>query len=126
MEFLRNTTIHARNTINPFFEFLNKFNILPFTFALIISLNLNQLSNSFTQIIISPIVNKLFKDSNIKLEERTITILGIKFQIGIFLVNIIQFIFILFSLYLLYIFYNYISNDKLNFSNTTLINRQIN
>ena len=121
MEIVTKTTNTTKNLINPFFEFLNKFNILPIAFSLIISLNLNKLSNSFTHVIISPIINKLFNDSSIKLEDRVVTILGVKFQIGILLVHLIQFIFTLFSLYLLYIFYNYVTDKTLNLSNTSLV-----
>jgi len=105
---------------NPFFLFLDKFNIIPLAFSLIISLNLNQLSNSFIETIISPIINKLFNDNNIKLKERVVIIFGIKFEIGQFLINLVQFIFTLITLYTLYLLYMYISPDnKLAIKNTT-------
>ena len=105
---------------NPFFVFLDKFNIIPLAFSLIISLNLNQLSNSFIETIISPIINKLFNNNNIKLKEREITILGIRFEIGQFLVNFIQFIFTLITLYFLYILYTNISSSPLNITKKSL------
>ncbi len=98
---------------NPFFLFLDKFNIIPLAFSLIISLNLNQLSNSFIETIISPIINKLFNNDNIKLKQREITIFGIRFEIGQFLINFIQFIFTLITLYLLYLLYTNVTSDKL-------------
>ena len=95
-----------------FFEFLKKFNIIPLAFSIVISLNLNQLSHNFIENIISPIINKLFNDSDIKLKDRVLIILGIKFEIGNFLVNLIQFIFTLIILYILFLIYIYISNNN--------------
>jgi large-conductance mechanosensitive channel len=106
--------------INPFLTFLDKFNIIPLAFSLIISLNLNQLSNTFIQTMISPIINKLFNNDNIKLKDQEITILGIKFEFGLFLINLIQFIFTLIILYILYLLYKYISNDNMNDDNTKI------
>lgn len=103
--------------INPFFEFLDKFNIIPLAFSLIISLNLNQLSNSFIETIIAPIMNRLFNDSNIKLRNREVTIFGITFQFGQFLVHLIQFIFTLITLYFIYVFYVYVSSKNININN---------
>jgi len=82
-------------------------------------MNLNQLSNSFGRTIISPVINKVFQDSDLKLEERTITIFGITFQYGQFLMNLIQFIFTLMTLYLLFKLYNYISNEELMIESKT-------
>ena len=113
MDIINRTKNATSKVINPFFSFLKKFNIVPLAFSLIISLNLNQLSNSFIETIISPIINKLFNDSDIKLKDREIIIFGVTFEIGRFIINFIQFVFTLLSLYLLYLFYNYISNDTL-------------
>ena len=99
--------------VNPFFKFLTKFNIIPLAFSFIISMNLNQLSNSFGKTIISPIISKIFSESNIKLEERTIIIFDINFQYGLFLMNLVQFFFTLLTLYLLFITYNYITDNEL-------------
>ncbi len=60
MDIINRTKNATSKVINPFFSFLKKFNIVPLAFSLIISLNLNQLSNSFIETIISPIINKLF------------------------------------------------------------------
>ena len=112
------------NKINSkhFFEFLNKFNIIPLAFSLIISLNLNQLSNSFIETIISPIINRLFNNSDIKLKDREFIIFGIKFEYGQFLVNFIQFIFTLIILFLLYILYENILNKEIDTQPKMLIN----
>ena len=99
--------------VNPFFLFLTKFNILPLAFSLIISLNLNQLSNSFGKTIISPIINSIFEDSDLKLEQRTLTIGNVTLQYGQFLMNLIQFIFTLLTLYLIYLSYNFITSEEL-------------
>jgi len=98
---------------NPFLNFLTKFNILPLAFSLIISLNLNQLSNSFGKTIISPIINSIFEDSDLKLEQRTVTIGNVTLQYGQFLMNFIQFFFTLITLYLIYILYNFIAKEEL-------------
>jgi large-conductance mechanosensitive channel len=100
--------------INPFLNFLQKFNILPVVFSLIISLNLNQLSNSFIETMVSPIINRLFIDSDVKLKERIVIIWGIKLEFGKFLINLIQFFLTLYLLYLLYLLYNYINNNTLD------------
>jgi large-conductance mechanosensitive channel len=101
---------------NPFFNFLTKFNILPLAFSLIISLNLNQLSNSFGKTIISPIINSIFVNSALKLEERTATIGNITLQYGQFLMNLIQFFFTLVTLYLIYVIYYFIAKEELQIS----------
>ena len=102
-----------------FFDFLNKFNIIPFAFSLIITLNLNQLSNSFIENIISPIVNTAFKNNHINLRDRVITIYGIRFGIGPFLITLIQFLFTLITLYLLYLLYIYVTNHSLEFNSSS-------
>jgi large-conductance mechanosensitive channel len=99
--------------INPFISFIGKFNIIPLAFSIIISLNLNQLSNTFIETIISPIINKIFVNSDIRLKDRKIIILGVKFEIGQFLSHLIQFVFTLIMLYFIYLFYLYISSDTL-------------
>jgi len=109
------------NNILPFLEFLNKFNIIPFAFSLIITLNLNHLSNSFIENIISPIVNTAFKNNNINLKDRVLTVYGIRFGIGPFLISIIQFLFTLITLYLLYLFYKYVTNHTLEFNSQSNI-----
>jgi large-conductance mechanosensitive channel len=111
--FTTNPLVHVSHITSPFFLFLSKFNIIPLAFSLIISLNLNQLSNTFTATIIAPIINKLFNNKNIALKDRKAEIMGVTLEYGLFLVNIIQFLFTLLSLYLLYVFYNFISNDEL-------------
>lgn len=108
-----NPFVHIANITSPFFLFLTKFNIIPLAFSLIISLNLNQLSNIFISTIIAPIINRLFNDNNIALKDRKANVLGANLEYGLFLVNIIQFLFTLLALYLLYIFYNFITNDEL-------------
>jgi large-conductance mechanosensitive channel len=100
--------------INNFFDFLEKFNIIPLAFSLVISLNLNQLVNSFGLNIITPIINTLFQNKEIKLEERTVTIFNITFGYGKFLISLIQFFITVFTLYLMYLLYNYITNEELN------------
>ena len=105
--FTTNPLVHVANITTPFFLFLTKFNIIPLAFSLIISLNLNQLSNTFTSTIIAPIINKLFNNSSISLKDRKTEIGGVTLEYGLLLVNIIQFLFTLLALYLLYLFYKY-------------------
>jgi large-conductance mechanosensitive channel len=111
--FTTNPFVQVSHLTSPFFLFLTKFNIVPLAFSLIISLNLNQLSNTFTSTIIAPIINKLFNNNSIALKDRKAEIGGITLEYGLFLVNIIQFLFTLLALYFLYLFYNYISHDEL-------------
>jgi large-conductance mechanosensitive channel len=106
-------------SISHFLLFLNKFNIIPLAFSLIISLNLNQLSNSFIETIISPIVNAFFNNSNIKLKNRDVVILGIRFEYGLFLIHLIQFIFTLIILYFIYLFYTYASSKNIDLPHNT-------
>jgi large-conductance mechanosensitive channel len=106
--------MEANNKITyNFIEFLQKFNIIPLAFSLVVSLNLNQLVNSFGLNIITPIVNSIFQDSDIRLQEREVIIFGIKFTYGQFLISTIQFFMASFTLYLLYIIYSYIANEEL-------------
>jgi large-conductance mechanosensitive channel len=111
--FTTNPLVHVTHLTSPFFLFLTKFNIVPLAFSLIISLNLNQLSNTFTATIIAPIINKLFNNNSIALKDRKAEILGVTLEYGLFLVNIIQFLFTLLALYFLYLFYNYLSHEEL-------------
>jgi large-conductance mechanosensitive channel len=103
-----------------FFEFLQKFNIIPLAFSLVVSLNLNQLVNSFGLNIITPIVNSIFQDSDIRLQEREVIIFGIKFTYGQFLISTIQFFMASFTLYLMYVVYSYITNQELIVINSLL------
>ena len=50
------SNINNINIIYNFSEFLKKFNIIPLAFSLVVSLNLNQLVNSFGLNIITPII----------------------------------------------------------------------
>lgn len=104
----------AKNVSYNFSDFLQKFNIIPLAFSLVVSLNLNQLVNSFSLNIITPIVNTIFQNDNIKLEERYITLFNIKFQFGKFLIALIQFFMTVFTLYIMYILYNFFTNEELN------------
>lgn len=104
----------AKINIYNFSEFLKKFNIIPLAFSLVVSLNLNQLVNSFGLNIITPIVNTLFENGDIKLEERTIIIFNIKFGYGKFLISLTQFFITILTLYLMYILYIYITNEELD------------
>jgi large-conductance mechanosensitive channel len=117
--------MNSRINLPQFFLFLNKFSIIPLAFSLIISLNLNKLSNSFIETLIAPIINRLFNNSNIKLKDREITIFGIKFEYGQFLVNFIQFMFTLIILFLLYILYENILNKEIDTQPKMLINPQL-
>jgi large-conductance mechanosensitive channel len=119
--FTTNPLVHVTHITSPFFLFLTKFNIVPLAFSLIISLNLNQLSNTFTSTIIAPIINKLFNNNSIALKDRKVEINGITLEYGLFLVNLIQFLFTLLALYFLYLFYNFISNDELKVTVTPSI-----
>ena len=114
MNKITNATV---DIIHPFLQFLTNFSVIPLAFSVIISLNLNELSYSLTETIIAPLVNRLFNDSSIKLKDRVLVIFEIKFEIGLFIINIIQFIFILISLYFLYVFYQYVSKQDLLVSN---------
>lgn len=107
----------TKNISYNFNDFLQKFNIIPLAFSLVVSLNLNQLVNSFSLNIITPIINSLFQNNTIKLEERNITIFNITFQFGTFLIALIQFIMTLFTLYIMYILYNFVTNEELNIIN---------
>jgi len=111
------TRLYNSDSIKHFLSFLDKFNIIPLAFSLIISLNLNQISHSFIETIISPIINSLFVNSDVKLKDRKFIIAGIKFEYGQFLVNLIQFMFTLIILYLLYLLYVYIVNEHLDLTN---------
>lgn len=102
-----------------FLTFLDKFNIIPVAFSLIISLNLNQLSNSFIETLISPIINRIFNNEDIQLKDRKYTIFGITFEYGQFLINLIQFMFTLLTLFMLYILYTHISKKHIDITDTS-------
>jgi large-conductance mechanosensitive channel len=112
-----NPFVQIANITSPFFLFLTKFNIIPLAFSLIISLNLNQLSNSFIEAIISPVINRLLNNNEIKLKDRKLTILGITFEYGPFLLNLLQFIFTLIILFSLYLLYTHISSNNIDITN---------
>jgi len=111
--FTTNPIVHISKLTSPFLNFISQFNIIPLAFSLIISLNLNQLSNTFISAIIAPIINKLVNNDKENLKDQTVTIGGITFQYGLFLLNLIQFIFILLTLYFIYEIYRYIAHEEL-------------
>jgi len=103
----------SKNTIAyNFVDFIQKFNVVPLIFSLIISLNLHELVNSFSVNIISPILNKLIKNDNLNLSERKVTIFGMTFGYGLFLIALIQFFVTVFILYIVYLLYINITENS--------------
>ena len=108
----------SKNTIAyNFVEFIQKFNVIPLIFSLIISLNLHELVNSFSINIISPIINKLINNDNLNLSERKLTIFGMTFGYGLFLIALIQFFITIFILYIVYLLYIYITDNNIQIIN---------
>jgi large-conductance mechanosensitive channel len=104
---LNETTVMSnklyKKLITNFYKFLKNKNIIPLGLAFIISININKLANDFITNIISPIVNRIFGQTDkVQLKDRVLTILGIRFELGNFLISALQFIVILYIVYFVF------------------------
>lgn len=88
-----------------FLEFLNDNNILSVAIATILSSKINDISEAFVNHLVLPIINRdADNDGNpdVKnLEQYTLKISGINFEIGKFLIALIKFIIISYVVYLM-------------------------
>lgn len=86
-------------------RFLNKHNIIATSIAAIISHRINEVTSSFVDYLIIPVINRdADKDGTRdikKLEDTTLHIAGIKFEIGKVVLSIVKFIIVTFSVFLI-------------------------
>lgn len=83
-----------------FTKFIISTNIIQIGFGFIIASNSNKIATDFVETFISPIINFILGGSNeSNLKDYIITIFGINFQIGSFIVSLLKFIIMIFLLY---------------------------
>lgn len=91
--------------ITDFLDFLNDNNILSVAIATILSNKIHDISESFVNNLILPIINRDANNDNnpdIKnVEDYTIKIYGIKFELGKFIIAMIKFLIITYIAYLM-------------------------
>ena len=105
-------TSATKSVFSKYYDFLLSRNVVKLGTALIISSYVTDLSNSFTTAIISPILNYILTTGEVqKLDDLTITIRGIKLEIGKLIQSILKFIIMTFIIFL--VIKLMISDDKL-------------
>ena len=91
--------------ISDFMKFLNDNNILSVAIATILSNKINDISEAFINNLVLPIINRDIDNDNRpdikKLEEYTLRMSGIKFELGKFMIALIKFLIITYIVYLL-------------------------
>lgn len=99
-----------------FIKFLDKYNIMGVAIAAVLSDRINELTSEFVNLIIMPIINRDgdgdgIRDSK-KLEDRTVTVFGIQFRIGKFIMIIIKFIVIAYIIFMASIMINKVTTVR--------------
>lgn len=110
-----------KNNIDDFLGFVLDKNIVQIGISLIIATNINTLTISITDFIISPIIARLTNGEFKNIEKYTIDILGIKFKIGILIMTFINFF-----LTIIIIFYIFKLTDISSFNYLINIIKNIN
>lgn len=90
-----------------FIEFLNKNNIITTIVAVVMSDRINELTHTFVDTLLMPIINHEKIDSSQKLEDFSIVYNGFKIKVGRFVTVLIKFIIIIFIVYMLSIIFKY-------------------
>lgn len=104
-EAIKITYATTTSTFKEFIAFLYEQKILQIALAFVIGTQVNNLANGFIDSFIVPIINRLLQsDKAKKLADYTVTIAGIKFQIGSFIVLLLQFFIFLFLLFLMVLY----------------------
>jgi len=88
------------NTFSGFLHFLMQNNVLQLSLAFIIGNYVDTLSTAFLDDIISPILNKLFP-GNDNFENYTLTLFGIPFKIGPFILIILKALLVSFIIFII-------------------------
>jgi large-conductance mechanosensitive channel len=102
-----------------FIKFLDKYNILGVAIAAVLSDRINELTSEFVNLIIMPIINRDGDGDGVhdskKLEDKTMTVFGIQFRIGKFVMSVIKFVVITYIIFIASIVINKVSNmQKVN------------
>jgi len=98
-------------------DFLSNFEIIGLTIASIIGLSVSSLSKTFTEQIIMPLIEPLFKNNNWR--TFTLNIGESKLGIGLFLSDILYLTIIVFTMFIIYsLFKNFFSNIIENKNNS--------
>ena len=86
-----------------FYEFLVKNNIIQIGTAFIIGTQINNLATAFVDNIVSPVVVAISsKDSTKNLSQTYVEILGVRFQIGQFIMTLLKFMIMMLVLYYMF------------------------
>ena len=97
-----------------FIKFLRDYNIFAVAIAAILSDRINELTNTFVNNLIMPIINRDADKDGVKdiknLEDTEFTIYGIKFGVGKFAMALLKFIIITYVLFLITKTVKYIGN----------------
>ncbi len=93
-----------------FIKFLDKYNIMGVAIAAVLSDRINEITSEFVNLIIMPVINRDGDSDGVsdskKLEDRTLTVFGIQFRIGKFIMVIIKFIVITYIIFMASIMIN--------------------
>lgn len=99
---ISSVTDTINNTVSDFYTFLIDKNIIQLGTAFIISAQINQLASKFIENIISPVIKRVVGGEEESLKGTTFTILGIKFEIGDFIAQLLKFLIMMIILYYMF------------------------
>jgi large-conductance mechanosensitive channel len=94
-----NLTNGFKETFNDFLNFLGSRNVLQTGLAFVISSNINRLASDFVENIVSPIINKVSSSEKEKLKDAKISIFGVNFEAGNFIMSILKFVITMIVIY---------------------------
>lgn len=110
-------TSSVKNTIeyttNDFISFLLSNRVLQIGMAFAISTQVNKLVSDFIDNIISPIIKRFVdKERETTLKQKKVTIFGIEFEIGNFIMSILKFFIIMIVFYAIFKLFNKYGTTK--------------
>jgi len=92
----------VRTQSDDFLQFIFKQNVIQIGIGLIIATQLSILTRLMSDEFFGPIIQKFINNKDEKLEDYKVSVFGIEFKVGLFILNFINFIFIIVFIYFLY------------------------
>lgn len=92
----------VRTQSDDFLQFIFKQNVIQIGIGLIIATQLSILTRLMSDEFFGPIIQKFINNKDEKLEDYKVTVFGVEFKVGLFILNFINFVFIIIFIYFLY------------------------
>ena len=92
----------VRTQSDDFLQFIFKQNVIQIGIGLLIATQLSILTKLMSDEFFGPIIQKFINNKDKKLEDYKVSVFGIEFKVGLFILNFINFIFVIIFIYFLY------------------------